>query len=205
MALFSAGSSYLSSRSFRVKCDDNLSSFHTSSCHSCGVPQGSVLGPLLFAMYMYTTPRSILISSLSLDHDLYADDTQLFSFHPLNFDTSISYLQNALQHISSWTTANLLTLNNSSKTEFLLILRNQLAKIHNSSLDTSHSARNLGFIFEEHLTFSAQITSLFKACYYHIRQLRCIRSYLDSSTVCTIATSYILFTPNWITVMLSTI
>jgi len=42
-------------------------------------------------------------------------------------------------------TANLLTLN-SSKTEFLLIgLKNQLAKIHNSSLDTSHTARNIGF------------------------------------------------------------
>jgi len=50
-------------------------------------------------------------------------------------------------------TANLLTLN-SSKTEFLLIgLKNQFAKIHNSSLDTSQSARNLGFNFDEHLTF----------------------------------------------------
>ena len=123
-----------SSRSFRLKCDNNLSSFHTSSC---GVPQGSVLGPLLFIMY--TTPLSTLISSLPLtDHQRYADDTQLFfSFHPLNFDSSISHLQYALQQISSWMTANLLTVN-SSKTEFLLIgLINQLAKIHNSSLDTS--------------------------------------------------------------------
>jgi len=39
-------------------------------------------------------------------------------------------------------------------------LKNQLAKIHNSPLDTSHSARNLNFIFNEHLTFSDQITSL---------------------------------------------
>ena len=43
-----------------------------------------------------------------------------FSFHPLNFDSSISHLQNALQQISSWMSANLLTLN-SSMTEFLLI------------------------------------------------------------------------------------
>jgi len=57
-------------------------------------------------------------------------------------------------------TANLLT-PNFSKTEFLLIgLKNQLAKIHNSSLDTSHTARDLGFIFVEHVTFSDQITSL---------------------------------------------
>jgi len=55
-------------------------------------------------------------------------------------------------------TANLLTLN-SSKTEFLLIgLKNQLAKIHNSSLNISHSSRNLGFIFDERFTFSDQIT-----------------------------------------------
>jgi len=85
-------------------------------------------------------------------------------------------------------TANRLTLN-SSKTEFLLIgLKNQLAKIYNSLLDTSHFARNLGFIFDEHLTFSERITSLSKACYYHIRQLRCMRPYLVSSTAYTIAT-----------------
>jgi len=142
---------------------------------------------------MYTTPLSTLISSISLDHHLYANDTQLFfSFNPLNFESNISHLQDALQHISSGMTANsanLLTLNSS---EFLLIeLKNQLAKIHNSSLDTSHSARNLGFIFDEHLTFSDQITALSKACYYHIRQLRYIRPYLDSSTACTVAASIV--------------
>jgi len=90
-----------------------------------------------------------------------ADDTQLFfSFHPINFDSSISQRQNALQQISSWMTANLLILN-SFKTEFLLIgLKNQLAKIHNSSFDTSYFARNLGFVFDKQLTFSDQITSL---------------------------------------------
>ena len=45
--------------------------------------------------------------------------------------------------------------------------------------------------FDEHLTFSDQITSLSKACYYHILQLRCIWPYLDSSTACTIATSIV--------------
>ena len=73
----------------------------------------------------------------------------------------------------------------------IIRLKNQLAKIHNSLLDTSHSARNLGFIFDEHLTFSDQITALSKDCYYHIPQLSCIRPYLDSSTACTIATSIV--------------
>ena len=57
-------------------------------------------------------PSQSLISSISLDHHLYADNNLLFfAFHPLNFDSSISHLQNALQQISSWMTANLLTLN----------------------------------------------------------------------------------------------
>jgi len=136
-----------------------------------------------------TLPLSVLSS---LPFHLYADDTQLFfSFYPPNFDSCIIHLQNALQQISSWMTANLLTLN-SSKIEFLLIgLRKQLDKIHNSSVETTHSARNVGFIFHEHLTFSYQISAFSKACYYHIRQLRCIHPYLDSNTACTIATSIV--------------
>jgi len=104
---------------------------------------------------------STLISSQSLNHHLYADNTQLFfSFYQPGLQSSIPRLQNALQQISTWMTANLLTLN-SSKTEFLLIgLKQQLAKTQNCPLSTTHSARNLGFIFDEHLSFSDQITAL---------------------------------------------
>jgi len=70
---------------------------------------------------MYTSPLSTLISFLSLNHHLYADDTQIFfSFYVPDLLSNITYRLNALQHISSWMTANLLTLN-ISKTEFLLI------------------------------------------------------------------------------------
>ena len=87
--------------------------------------------------------------------------------------------------------ANLLTLN-SSKIEFLIIgLKQQLSKIDNSSLNTTYSARNLGFIFDENLTFSDQILSLSKSCYSHIRELRCIRPYLDSKTASTIVASIV--------------
>ena len=81
-----------------------------------------VVSPKALSLVLYssscTSPLSTLISSLSLYHHLYADDTQLFlSFCPPDFDSDVTHLQNVLQHISSWMTANLLTLN-SSKTEF---------------------------------------------------------------------------------------
>jgi len=72
--------SYLSSRCFCVKCNSDFSSLHTCLC---GVPQGSVLGPLLFVMY--TTPLSTLVSSLSLNHHLYADDTTFSLFPSIRF------------------------------------------------------------------------------------------------------------------------
>ena len=50
------------------------------------------------------------------------------------------------------------------------------------------AVKGLGFIFDSHLTFSDQISSLFKSCYYHIRELRCIRPYLNFKTARTIAT-----------------
>jgi len=87
--------------------------------------------------------------------------------------------------------ANLLTLN-TSKTEFLLIeLEQQLAKFYNCPIETTYSARDFGIIFDEHLTFSDQISSLSKSCYSHIRTLRCIRPYLDFRITSTIAASIV--------------
>ena len=95
----------------KARCCTKLSSLYTSSC---GVPK------VLYSFIMYTTPLSSLISSLSLNHHLYGDDTQLFFFfHPPDLDSSITYLQDSLQQISSWMTTNLLT--QLPKTEFLLI------------------------------------------------------------------------------------
>jgi len=91
--------SYLSNRLFQFKCSDQLSEPHHSSY---GVPQGSVLGPLLFSLY--TTPLSSLISSLSVSHHLYADDTQLFlSFqHLTSMKTSLTYRVHWVLLLAGW-------------------------------------------------------------------------------------------------------
>jgi len=68
----------------------------------------------------------------------------------------------------------------------LLVSRKQLSKIDNSSFSTTHSACKFDFIFAEHLTFSYQISSLSKLCYFHIHKLRYMRHYLDSKTATTI-------------------
>jgi len=84
-----------------------------------------------------------------------------------------------------------------SRTEILVILnyliglKQQLAKIQNYPLSTTHSACNLSFSFDEHLSFSDQITALSKSCNFHIRQLHCIRPFLDIKTASTIATSIV--------------
>ena len=154
--------------------------------------------PLLFILY--TTPLSHIISRSSVNHKLYADDTQLFpSFSPCNFQQNIQLLQNTIFEISSWMASNFLSLN-SSKTEFLLIgLPTQLTKIDNpflsmpssTSIKPVASARNLGVIFDSNLSFSDHISYISKTCFVHIRDLRRIRNTLDHTTACTVATSLI--------------
>ena len=65
--------SYLQNRHQSIKIKDTLPDKVTLSY---GVPQGSVLGPLLFTLY--TTPLSAIISSLEINHHLNADDTQMY-------------------------------------------------------------------------------------------------------------------------------
>jgi len=94
----------------------------TSSAQSSlgqGVPQGSVLSPLLFILY--TTPLSYLISDSSVGRYMYSNDNQLFIyFVTYEFSANISHLQATVDLVSHRMSSNLLVLNQ-SKPEFLLI------------------------------------------------------------------------------------
>jgi len=139
--------SYLLNRSFYVNIENSKSSVFQLLY---GVPQGSVLSPLLFILY--TPPLSSVISNSSANHQLYADDTQLLSsFSALDFSHNITHLENTITNVSNWMSSNFLSLN-PSQTEFLIFgLPQQLSKLNsptihllnNVILSPADSARNL--------------------------------------------------------------
>ena len=100
--------SYLSGRTHSVKVGSTLS--HPAALQY-GVPQGSVLGPILFSLY--TNPISSIIHSYSsINCHFYTDDTQLYTtLSPANFSHSIQKLKNCLNDIQNFMFTNKLKLN----------------------------------------------------------------------------------------------
>ena len=94
--------SYLSNRKQAVKIGQTLSSFQTITC---GVPQGSNLGPLLFLIYI----NDIHVFSPQVKFHLFADDTCIF--HSSKDATTLQRdLNTSLENVSNWLKANKLTL-----------------------------------------------------------------------------------------------
>ena len=117
--------SYLSDRIQTVSIAGRLSS---PAIIHYGVPQGSVLGPILFILY--TQPLSCVIGRHSISHQLCADDTQLYSSSSLSeISATIHNIEKCICDVKSWMICNKLQMNN-DKTEAILIATQRTSLSH---------------------------------------------------------------------------
>ena len=175
--------SYLDSRTFFVIAAGSQSQVHNLDV---GVPQGSILGPLLFILF--TKSLQNFTTAQNMHFHFYADDTQVF----LNFQPSRSEfmdhdclvkLQNCLSDINVWMHNHFLKLNiNKTDVMEISLYPSLMPKVftHCSlflddnihlNFDTVKQVKNLGFIFDETLCLEPQINQVIKTCYSRLRNL----------------------------------
>ncbi len=170
--------SYLTGRSFKVAWGGEVSKAHQLVT---GVPQGSVLGPLLFSTY--TTSLGPIIQAHGFSYNFHADDTQLYlSFRP-DDPTEAARISGCLADISAWMKEHHLQLN-LAKTELLVLpatptLQHDFTiQLGSSTITPSASVRNLGVIFDDQLTFKEHIAKTARSCRFALHNIRKIRPFL---------------------------
>ena len=187
--------SYLNGRTQSVIID-NIKS--TSKDLHYGVPQGSVLGPIIYLLY--TSPLGEIIRGHGLDFHFYADDSQLY----LAFESTeegklgaLAQIEMCVKEIDLWMIKNRLKLNG-NKTELLIIKsRNDLSpiieniEVSNSTIQPSTSAYNIGVTFDEHMSMTKHITNISKSCFFHLRKIARIKDYLSTSDIRTLVHAFI--------------
>ena len=189
--------SYLTDRRVQVAVGDSVSDILPLKF---GVPQGSVLGPLLFSLY--TRRLSILLSDLGLSHHIYADDTQIYcSFRENETETVKAKVISALQSVKSWMTSMKLRLN-CSKTKLILFsprhtraaMKSQFGhlSLDGTDIHLSSEVKILGVTFDSDLTFESQISNLVKTCNFALHGIRVARDFLPHDILVSTVTHEVL-------------
>ncbi len=175
--------SYLSDRHQLVAVNEEVS---YRSQVQYGVPQGSVLGPLLFTLYML--PLGNVIRKHGVSFHCYAVDTQLYiSSQPGETHQIVKFME-CIVDMKNWMTNNFLQLN-SEKTEVLIIgpknhTSNNLEHcltLDGCSLDSSSSVRNLGVLFDSNHSFDRHVSSICKTAFLHLKNISKLRPMLSMS------------------------
>ena len=168
--------SYLSNRRQCVKIDNSKSALRDIST---GVPQGSILGPILFLIQMNDLPNF----SNSVECNMFADDTTI-TLQENNYENLISKANASLQLFYNWTLNNRLSLN-ANKTSALLCTNRHLGNVHTSNLTicsaTVHFVDNLKYLgvlldnklnFVEHIKFVSvklsRTVEIFLSCLFSV-------------------------------------
>ena len=174
----------------------------TPSVLKCGVPQGSVLGPLLFTLYIH--PLSTVICQSGISYHFFADDSQLHnSSVPSDFPVLACCLKDSTEDVAEWMADSKLKMNDDDKTELMAIgTRSKLSQIipnlalmpiSGCDIPFSQSVRNLVFYLDETLSMDAHIKYLCRILFYlisshlgfvHPLQDVSLHQCLPSSSVC---------------------
>uniref|UniRef100_A0A8C6LTZ9 Reverse transcriptase domain-containing protein n=1 Tax=Nothobranchius furzeri TaxID=105023 RepID=A0A8C6LTZ9_NOTFU len=159
--------SYLSDRSFSIHIGDCSSPFVPLPW---GVPQGSILGPLLFSIYIL--PLGNIIAKRGLHYHIYADDCQIYM--ALNRSSSITQLSECLAEIKTWLASNIPKFNDNKTEAILFKPKHNLhtsAAFDFSPLNLNSCVTSLGVKLDADLSVSAHVNATVRSCFF---QLSCL-------------------------------
>ena len=182
--------SYLSGRSCYVSVGGSRSCSWT--CDS-GVPQGSVLGSVLFSVFV--SPVSRIFHHFGIRYHQYADDTQLYTEIDPRVGIRSDDLTSCVESVTHWFLLNGLQLN-ANKTEAIVFGTRQqldhcqqysLIQICGADVKVSQCIKTLGVHLDATLSMDVQVSETVKACNFHLRSLRHVRKCLTLDSAKTIA------------------